>query len=364
MSTAEPDEQSDSAERAFVRLPRRTQIGRLRRLAGVALAGYDLPPARLTLLAHLFNTTFRVDTAGGERYMLRIHRAGRATPDGVGAEMAWLAALRRDTSLEVPAPVPVRTGALLTVAATPGVPRPHLCVLFRWLPGRLRRHGLTPRHLERVGEIMAALQNHALRWERPPGFVRGRVDGPNAAAGRRSDPFAPDILAAVEALVTDTLSAAEAAPVMAVLARAQAVEQALAEEPGTFGLIHADLHYGNLLFAGDTVRAIDFDDCGFGPLLYDPAVMLSALLDWPEYPALRAGLLAGYRRVRPLSAAHEALLDTFIALRQVQDAVWRLEWREYPPLGADWAAEARQALTPVATLLAGGPAAPGGSRLG
>src|SRR4029453_18227311 len=62
----------ESNERAFERLPRRTQIRLLRQLAGVALAAYDLPPARVTLLAHLFNTTFRVDTATEERYVLRI----------------------------------------------------------------------------------------------------------------------------------------------------------------------------------------------------------------------------------------------------------------------------------------------------
>ena len=98
----------DSAQRAFEALPRRTQIGRLRRLAKIALAGYDLPPARLTLIAHLFNTTFRVDTATGQPYGLRIHRAGTPTVDTVGSELAWLAALRRDTTLQVPDPVPTR----------------------------------------------------------------------------------------------------------------------------------------------------------------------------------------------------------------------------------------------------------------
>ncbi|HVG00530.1 MAG TPA: hypothetical protein VND68_11880 [Chloroflexia bacterium] len=60
-------------------LYRRTQIRRMRELAEVALAAYDLPRTRLTLLAHLFNTTFRVDTATGQRYVLRIHRASTPT---------------------------------------------------------------------------------------------------------------------------------------------------------------------------------------------------------------------------------------------------------------------------------------------
>jgi Ser/Thr protein kinase RdoA (MazF antagonist) len=344
-------EEPVSTQRGLEHLHRRTQIKLLRQLAEVALTAYDLPSARLTLLAHLFNTTFRVDTATGQRYVLRIHRAGTPTVESVGAELAWLAALRRDTTLEVPAPVPTRTGALLTLAAAPGVPQPHICVLFHWLPGRLLRHGLTPVQLERTGELMARLQNHALQWGPPPGFPRGRVDWPIEAARRLPDPFAPEVVTAIHTLVADTLSAAEAEQVTATLERVRAVEQALGQGPETFGLIHADLRYSNLLFARHTVRAIDFDDCGFGPLLFDPAVMLSAILNWPEYPALRAALLAGYRRVRLLPAEHEAHLDTFIALRQIQDALWVLELGKHPAIDGDWAAQARHSLAPIGDLV-------------
>jgi len=348
LRTAGEVEIPGSLERGFEQLHWRTQLGRLRQLAGVALAAYDLPPWRLALLSHFSNTTFRVDTATGQRYVLRIHRTGTPTVETVGAELAWLAALRRDTPLEVPAPVPTRAGPLLTVASTPGVPRPHICVLFRWMPGRRLRRGLTPRHLERVGELMAYLHTHAAQWELPQGFTRGRVDWPIESARWLPDPFAPEVITSIRTLVADTLSAGEAEQVAAILARVRAAEQALGMSQeggqGTFGLIHADLHYRNLLFERGTVRAIDFDDCGFGPLLWDPAVMLSELLDWADYRALRSGLLAGYRRVRPLPAEHEAHLDAFIALRRVQDALWMLESREHPVLNDDWAADARRAL--------------------
>lgn len=324
----------------------------MRQLALGALAAYDLPPVRLTLIAHLFNTTFRVDTADGQRYMLRIKRSGDLIVENVSAELVWLMALRRDTLLEVPAPIATRVGTRLTVASAPGVPQPHICVLFHWLPGRLVRRGLTHRHLELVGELMAHLQNHTSQWVRPPGFARGRVDWPIESARLLPDPFAPEVVASIETLVADTLSAAEATQVVETLARVRAAEQTLGQGPDAFGLIHADLHYRNLLFARGTVRAIDFDDCGFGPYLYDMAVMLSEILDWEEYPVLQAGLLAGYRRVRPLSVEHEAYLDTFIALRRLQDALWMLEARKHPAIGDDWAAEARQAIAPLAALLA------------
>ena len=173
-------------------------------------------------------------------------------------------------------------------------------------------------------------------------------------ARRRPDPFAPDVIATCEDLVADTLSDAEVGPVAAVIARVQAAEQALSRDPATFGLIHADLHQYNLLFARDTIRVIDFDDCGFGPLLYDLAVPLYIVRGRADYPALRAALLAGYRRVRPLAPAHAALIDTFIALRHIQDGLWILEARTHPGIGADWAAHARRTLAPLPGFLAAG----------
>jgi Ser/Thr protein kinase RdoA (MazF antagonist) len=61
-------------------------------------------------LAHLENTTFRVETAGGERYVLRIHRTNGSpfhpprSAAEVRSEAIWLAALRRETSLAYPRP--------------------------------------------------------------------------------------------------------------------------------------------------------------------------------------------------------------------------------------------------------------------
>ncbi len=336
---------ADAEDAPLARLPRRAQIAVMRRVAAAALAAYDLPPARLTLVAHAWNTVFRVDTPGA-RHALRITRTGLPTIDTVASELAWLAAIRRDTPLSVPAPVPARDGALLAVAGAPGVPQPYICILCGWLPGRRMRRHVTPAQMERVGILMARLQNHSAGWTRPPGFRRGRADWPIAAGRWLPDPFAPEILAAIHAGIAARLSPAEAGQVTAALTRIRAVDQALGRGPDAFGLIHADLHYHNLLFDGATVRALDFDDCGFAPWLFDPAVMLSEVLDWPDYPALRAALLAGYRRARPLSAAHEAYLDTFIALRQLQDVLDLLDL----PAAAFTAASAARIRQSLATL--------------
>ena len=138
----------------------RTQVARLRRLAAVALEAYDIRVARLTLLAHLENTTFRVDAADGARYVLRIHRTTGdpfhpvRSPAEVASEMVWLTALRRDLGEIGPLPVLTREASALTVAATELVDEPRICVLMRWVSGRFLDAGLTPGHLAAVGRLM------------------------------------------------------------------------------------------------------------------------------------------------------------------------------------------------------------------
>src|SRR5690348_3183027 len=137
--------------KAYTTLTHAGQVRRLKRLGEVALGEYPLGAARVVPLQHEENTTFRVETPEGGRYVLRIHRPGKHSAEEVRAEVMWLAALRRDAGLPVPEPVATAEGDLLTVAGVEGVPQERVCVLFQWMEGRFLDDGLTPAHLERVG---------------------------------------------------------------------------------------------------------------------------------------------------------------------------------------------------------------------
>src|SRR5215212_12166230 len=127
-------------------LPSLSHQGQVRRLAGLArtaLAAYALPAPRLRLLKQSYNTTFRVTAANSDRYVLRVHPPGKTSMDAVRSELLWLTALRSDTGLPVPEPVPNAEQSLVTVVAHPDFPEPRLCVLFRWMEGRFLYRGLT-----------------------------------------------------------------------------------------------------------------------------------------------------------------------------------------------------------------------------
>lgn len=80
-----------------------------------------------------------------------------------------------------------------------------------------------------------------------------------------------------------------------------------------FGIIHADLHPGNMHLEGDQFKIFDFDHCAFGWRAYD--LCTSYIL--PE--SLRDQLLAGYESVRPLSEGERECIPMFAKLRRLWD---------------------------------------------
>jgi Ser/Thr protein kinase RdoA (MazF antagonist) len=322
----------------FSSLSRQGQVRRMARLARRALDGYPLDGSRLRLLTHLWNTTFHAVAPDGSRYVLRIHHPGQTSVESVRSELLWLAALRRETDLQVPEPVPNNAGSLVVVAADPGVPKPRLCVLFRWVEGRFVYRRLTPAHLFQVGKLMALLQRHASSWRRPDRFTRHRVDNLDPMRRGQDDRFDEACAARAVDLVSAVSTPEAGTVVAAVVHKVWAVLHSLGQGPDVFGLIHADMHYRNFLFHQGSVGAIDFDDCGYGHWLYDLAVPLTELQRHPGYVALRQALLAGYRQNRSLSVEHEAHLESFMALRRLQNLIGFIEEREHPAFRDEWRA--------------------------
>jgi len=300
---------------------RRAEIVRLRRLAATSLDAYELDDPRIALVAHRENTTFRVSTATGCEYLLRIHRPhrhGRAVDSAaaVRSELEWLVDLRDNTSLAVPKPVRTVAGELTTTCMADDVDGSRVCSLLAWMSGRNRTKSARPVHLRRVGETLAQLHEHGDVWRPPDGFVRIRWDR-EAFFGNTllyGDVDAADCWELLPPkLRSDFERVAEA--VGEIMRR-------LGEGPDVFGLIHADAHLDNVLFDAGRACLIDFDDCGFGYRMYDVAVALWEYRHRDDYPEFRSAFVSGYTRHRPLTDEQMQLLDAFIAAREVAFGLW------------------------------------------
>lgn len=294
----------------------RAQVLRLRKLAAAALTRYDIEVEDLTTLLHLENTTFRV--VAGEEYVLRINRPNHRTKAQINSEAMWLTAIRDDTDLVVPEPMPDRDGNIVTVAGARGVPEERCCILFRRVEGQFYRDRLSPVALERVGRFAARLHEHAQSFEPPESFTRQNVGfGDEAEPGEMMKVISKGLVDGAAIIAPHDL---------ATFTLARHTLQEAIDEMGTnervFGLIHADLHHGNYLFHGQEVRAIDFDDCGWGHFLYDLAVTQWYLQARPDFQALRQAHLEGYSSIRPLDEEQLSQISTFNAARTLLMALY------------------------------------------
>ena len=293
---------------------RREELAHLRRVAEDALEQFEIQPAGISLLSHYCNTTFAVMSRDGFRYALHIYRTFDATlsadrhHDWIESELWWLDRVRNSLSISAPAPMCTPEGervigVLLRGKSETKVP----VVLFGWVKGRFLRRRFLPAHLRQVGILTAKLHLKASQFATPEGFCRGQVD---LVDSRTEERLACDF--AVHSSQAEELA-------RKALARVRTAQQMIGSDPDAFGFIHADIHQGNYLFDHGELALIDFGDCGWGHYLYDLAVTINEIRDLPNGPALRQALLAGYQEVRELPRAHEALIDTFLLLRNVQD---------------------------------------------
>jgi Ser/Thr protein kinase RdoA (MazF antagonist) len=276
-----------------------------------ALARYDRPAdATLTLLNISENATYLVE-AGDERTVLRVHRHGYQALDQITSELAWLDALRTDAGVRTPKVV--QSNELHPVVLVEDGQTARHVVMFEWLPGTEPPGDSLVASFGHLGAITARMHEHARTWRRPAGFDRFAWDydgafGTTARWGRWHRGIA--------------VGAAERDILRRLDRTLRARLAAFGQGPDRYGLVHADLRPANLLVHGDETYVIDFDDCGWGWLLYDLGAALSFMEDDPRVPELVDAWVGGYRRVRDLPADHEAEIPTFVMMRRLLLVAW------------------------------------------
>jgi len=306
----------------FDALPQQSRLDRLERLARVALARWRLDAAPLSLLKYRENAVFKVtDPGSGERFVLRVHRAGYRSDAELRSELQWTEALIAE-GIGAPATVPTANGELFVTVRHEAVPQPRQCDLLRWVEGKVigdieAGHVASAEEVRTshflAGRLAALIHNQGEHWPRPPGFTRPVMDFDGLIGSRGYlGPYG-----ACKLLAPDEV---------ALLDRARdAIRLALenfGQTPDRYGLTHGDFLPENLLREGDTVRIIDFDDCGFGWHVMDIATSLMFLLGEPQYDDAFAGFVDGYRTARALPDEHLEMLPVFLLARAMTYVGW------------------------------------------
>lgn len=273
----------------------------------VVLRAYGLKDAEITPAATNNNRVFKV-VAAQQSYALRLHRPGHKRRAWIQSELIWLGDLRRDTALNVPEPVRTENGDWLVEAD--GV----FSSLLRWQDGDfLTSATISIEQVRAAGTFLGHLHRYATAYVPPPDFERPRLDA-EGLFGENS-PYNPGENARI-------FTAEQNAIFAQVEDRVRKAMDALDQSANTFGLIHADFLLKNMLFNGDAVSAIDFDDCAWGYYVYDLAPLLLQFKSEPRYADLSAALWAGYTAARPQPEAFRAHLETFVAARVLASCRW------------------------------------------
>ena len=294
---------------------------RMTHLAVEALKSWGITDCAPKLKKIRENAVFRVAAPDGGDAALRIHRHGYHSDVSLESELQWMRALQQD-GIDVPAIVPTLSGELFITASVTSVPEPRQVDMVSWLPGAplgTLEGGLSTAVVDlsqtffEIGRLVAKLHNHAAAWPQPKRFQRHAWDvdgltGEQPLWGRFWE--FPGLDSSQRALLERARDTA----------RSDLISVGQPEE--SYGLIHADLNLDNMLLQDGSVKAIDFDDCGFGWHLFDLATISILFRGTDDYDEIYSALIAGYRQVRPLSDQLLVRMPLFYLLRAFTYVGW------------------------------------------
>lgn len=283
-----------------------------------ALEHWPVQVAELKFISQSENIVFKVRSAQEENFVLRLHRPGYNSLAQLQSERVWTAALN-DAGISAPVGVPASSGEQFIKFED------RYAGMLHWSEGttlqpefyatkdaRTRRD-----YLEELGRLIARMHEQASAWTPPQGFERRNLDtdglvGEAPSWGRfwevpEMDRAARDRLSNLRKALQQILSGYEI--------QARATQQ--------FSLIHADLHFGNVIRTGNNLHVIDFDDTAFGFHAFDLAVAINEFQTLPEYDEIADALITGYSAVRPSQAEKmQAWLPTFHVVRTCSILGW------------------------------------------
>lgn len=273
-------------------------------------------------------------------------------------ELAWMTALRHETDLSIPIPIPMKDGPLVGQIETPELDEVRCVVCFTFARGTtpvdssdgnsdvgnlisaiepipdgitiplfkgaavmMDRHDRSknaPSKMTRadrqmyrnVGTIMAKMHVQSQHWKKPSYFKRMNW-GFGGTFGKDNNFYGAAYNDPKWVTVQDAMTLNMVVDEIFFRLRKYG------KSPDRWGMIHSDLRAANLLQDGDKITVLDFDDCGEGWYMYDIAGAVALMEHRADLQEIVDEILAGYETIRPLSDADKAEIPTFIMMRRL-----------------------------------------------
>ncbi|SFL57411.1 Ser/Thr protein kinase RdoA involved in Cpx stress response, MazF antagonist [Paenibacillus sp. 1_12] len=266
-----------------------------------ALQSYDLEWKQIRYNQLSDTCTFVIETANEGLFLLRIHTG--ISREEINSEIDWLDALSEKIDVMIPKGIKDRNGSK-TVKVD--LENGYSCYasLMCWVEGEQLTGNLTEDQIYNEGILLAKLHQVSQEFEISANFVR-------PVWGEQSFRRAMSRLAHYyDRFLTEDefqLYQLAAEKVLSSIGK-------LTMDKEMYGLIHGDLHQGNIVFHKENPRPIDFGRCGFGYFFYDIAHTLLGL-----YPKQREVVLKGYTRTRKLEGDWLSVLESFTVMVMIEN---------------------------------------------
>ena len=289
---------------------------------------WDLEPLQIDVISHSENIVCQVKVDSQRQVVMRLHRPGYNKLTELDSEIAWVRSLA-ESGLPVPTAVQTPSGDYyrsIDIGGPDSIER-RIVGVIEWVKGQPLGTPLTNNsnnvvaHYKKIGALAAAIRRHSNSWERPIGFTRRRWDlngllGEDPLWGRFWD---------VTSLTKSQRS---------LFSEARAVLQnklgELSTGPERFGLIHSDLHLGNIMNNAGALTIIDFDDAGYGWFAHEIAVALHPGVGESWFDEAREAFLEGYCSVYEIEPDEIASVDVFLTIRSLMIVGWLSDRPELP----------------------------------
>ena len=293
-----------------------------------AVEHFPVDAKRIDLVLQSENVTFRVTVRDGDTdYVLRLHRPGYNSIEELESERMWMRALKQ-TGVTVQDSLKAVEGGHFVLVDIDGASEQRFAGMITWLEGMPLRDFLGSssdrrerrRLFGRFGEIAATFHNQSTGWQTPEGFIRRRLDldallGESPFWGRFWE--------------HQDLTGPEQKRLLRAREVAREALSAYGEKPDNFSLIHADFTPDNIVYDGNDLAVIDFDDSAYGWHMYDVASALVECRFDNDFEELKAALLDGYRQCRSMSKQDINMLSDFLLIRGMAIIGWYHQRPEY-----------------------------------
>jgi Ser/Thr protein kinase RdoA (MazF antagonist) len=286
------------------------EAARLLPLAYAVLERYPFEVREVTHLATHSNVMYRVVSVDGHQRVLRVGSPKGNSRSNIEYEVAWLAALNRDTDIEVVTPIATGYGAYIVNAQEPDSDRTRSCVVFSWVPGQPLADGAGSFGYRLLGRMSASLQEHGRTWQPPKPEGMRRWD--------RVFYYDEDL----DPVIIDDPRFDHLFDVHRrnTIHQARKISEAVIEQSwaGDFPqVVHGDLHEWNVHLVRSRLFAFDFEDVMLATPGQDVSVCLYSSRATERRDEIRAAFKQGYEEITPWPIVDDEQLDGFHAARQV-----------------------------------------------